>query len=274
MKGFKKLALVTAVAALPMSGFAMEALDDATLSGVTGQDGILIQLGTEISSDIIIHDKDGYAGAYVGAGAIVLQGFALTFGATGDTISIAIDAGAQGAGDAVLNIAVTTPANMSLDLGTVGVAASNGASGTGTWGVNGAITDVMTLGTLTLGSTSLNIQLGAEPQGNMISTSATITGGVELTGFSLIDAGGAISGGAINIGALTILDQAGSDLTVVAGVDVDATALVVTVVQMGDATNGADLRIANLSFGNPGAVLGDIEISGLDLTGTIRISGK
>jgi len=114
MKGFTKLALVSAIAAMPVSGFAMEAMDDSSLSAVTGQDGISITLGTNISADIIIHDKDGYgAGNYAGAGAIVLSGFGLNL--AGGNVVVEIDAGAQAAGDAVLNIAVTTPANMTLD---------------------------------------------------------------------------------------------------------------------------------------------------------------
>lgn len=276
MKGFTKLALVSAIAAMPLSGFAMEALDDSTLSSVTGQDGISIELGTEISADIIIHDKDGYAGAYNGAGAITLSGFGMTFQNTTDTITVDIDAGSQAANDAVLNIAVSTPANMNLALGDLQVGASNGASGTGNWGVNGSSVTVANLGSLTLGATSLNIQLGVEPQGNMIATSATITGGVTLSNFALIDTGGAVSGGSINMSSLSITDNGGTDLTVAAGVDVDGSALVINVTQMGNATTFADLRISNLKLGDAAtaATLGDIEISGLDLTGTIRISGK
>jgi hypothetical protein len=268
MKGFKKLALVSAIAAMPMSGFAMEAMDDSSLSAVTGQDGISITLGTNISADIIIHDKDGYgAGNYAGAGAIVLSGFGLNL--AGGNVVVEIDAGAQAAGDAVLNINVATPANMVLSLGDLQVAASNGASGTGNWGIDGAATTVATLGDLTLGATSLNIQLGAEPQGYMILTSATITGGISLANFALNDAN---SGGAISMTNLSIFDNGGTDLTVAAGVDATATGLVIDVTTFGSGT-GADLRITDLVLGG-GAAIGDVEITGLDLTGTITVSGK
>lgn len=278
MKGFKKLALVSAIAAVPMSGFAMEAMDDSSLATVTGQDGISIQLGTEIVADIIIHDKDGYTGDanYANAGAITLSGFALTFATAGDTVDINIDAGAQAANDAVLNIEVVTPNNMTLNLGDLQVGASNGASGTGTWGVNGSSVTVANLGSVLLGSTTLNIQLGSEPQGYMMVSDVVITNGVNLTNFALIDAGGTVSGGSINMSSLSIVDNGGADLNVDVGVDVDATDLVIDVIQFGDATNGADIRIANLKLGDSlsAATLGDVEISGLDLTGTIRISGK
>lgn len=273
MKGFTKLALVSAIAALPVSGFAMEAMDDSSLSAVTGQDGISISLGTEIAADIIIHDTDGYTGnaSYANAGAMILDGFALTFALPGDTITIGIDAGSQAVNDAVLNINVSTPANMSLALGNLQVAQSNGAS-TGSWGFNGTATTVANLGTLTLGATTLNIQLGAEPQGSMIATTATITGGVSLSNFALLDSN---SGGGIRMGSLQVLDNGGTDLTVDADIDVDATAMVITVNQMGNATTFADVRITDFRLGAAAAsVVGDIEIQGLDLTGTIRVSGK
>lgn len=268
MKGFTKLALVSAIAAMPMSGFAMEALDDSSLSSVTGQDGINITLGTDIAADIIIHDKDGYTGAYNGAGAIVLSGFNMSLG--GGNVTVGIDAGSQAAGDAVLNVNVSTPSTMTLNLGTLQVAQSNGASDTGNWGINGAATNVATLGTLALGATTLNIQLGAEPQGNMINTTATVTGGISLSGFALNDAN---SGGSISMTTLAILDNGGADLTVAAGINATGSALTINVTQFGDATNGADLRITDLVLGG-GLAIGDVEIQRLDLTGTISISGK
>lgn len=272
MKGFKKLALVTAIAAAPISGFAMEALDDVSLSGVTGQDGILIELGNDISADIIIHDKDGFAGAG-NAGAIVLAGFQQSL--NGNSIEIAIDAGydsAAAANGAALNVEVTLPANIVLDLGTVQVAKSNRE--TGGWGVTDAV-NVLTLGQLTMGTTTLNIQLGNEYQGNMIALNTTITGGVNLNNFSVIDAGGTISGGELFIDTLSLVDNGGSNLTVDQGIDIDADGLVITVNTLGSA-NGADLRLSNLRLGSAanGGVLGDIEIQRLDLTGTIRITGK
>lgn len=277
MKGFKKLALVSAIAAMPMSGFAMEALDDATLSGVTGQDGISIDLGTQITSDIIIHDKDGYTSDinYANAGAIILNGFGLTY--TG-TIGIDIDAGASVADEAVLNIGITTPASMTVALGNLEVASSNkvGTADSTNWGTVAASNVVIAnLGSLTLGTTTMNIQLGSEPQGNMISMASTITGGITLSDFALLDAGGAINGGGIRMGSLQLVDTGGTNLTVDADVDVNAGALVITVNQLGNSSDQADLRIHNLRLGNAtAATLGDIELSGLDLSGTISISGK
>ena len=273
MKDFRKLALAAAVSALPVSGFAMESMDDGALSEVTGQDGIAISLGTDIAADIIIHDTDGFTNA-TNSGAIILQGFNQSLG--GGTVDIDIDAGNDGTNGTALQIAVTLPATMTVALGNVQVADSNRTTGGGTWGTTGAATTVMTLGTLSLGATSLNIQLGHEYQGNMIDMSTTITNGISLSNFSISDAGGSITGGDIFMSNLTILDNGGTDLTVDQSIDVDDTDLVITVNQMGNATTGADIRITDLRLGSAanGSILGDVEIQALDLTGTIRIGGK
>ena len=271
MKGFKQLALVTAIAAAPVSGFAMEALDDATLSGVTGQDGIIIELGNDIAADIIIHDKDGFTGA-TNAGAIVLRGFSQTL-PNGSSITLAIDAGHDGVNGAVLNVGVTLPTGIVLDLGEVDVAESNRPGG---WGiVGGSNVTIMTLGQLTMGATTLNIQLGNEYQGSMIAMATTITGGITLSNFSVIDAGGAITGGELFIESLQLVDNGGANLTIDQDIDIDADGLVINVNTMGSA-NGADLRLANVRLGSlaNGGVLGDVEIQRLDLTGTIRIRGN
>ena len=78
---FKKLALAAAVAALPATGFSMEAMEDSALSGVTGQDGISISLASDVTAGLKVHDKDGFTGngvATADSGALVISGFAIT----------------------------------------------------------------------------------------------------------------------------------------------------------------------------------------------------
>lgn len=272
MKEFKKLALAAAVASLPVSGFAMEALDDSALAGVTGQDGITISLANDISADIIIHDTDGF-GANNNSGAIIISGFSQTL-AAGTSIDIDIDAGNNGTQGTALNVGITLPNNINIDLGDIQVADSNRTTAGGSWGTTGAATTVMTLGTLVLGTTTLNLQLGHEYQGSMIVMDTIISNGISLSNFSINDAGGAVSGGSIFVGQLTLIDNGGNDLTVDQTIDVDADGLVIEVNQLGDVTNGADLRLANVRLGdNTQSDIGDIEITGLDLTGTITITG-
>ena len=91
MKKFTKLALASSVL-LCGNAMAMEALDDASLSATTGQDGLSIGIGiSRVTIDkMFIHDNDGLAGGYTfndaannntavtlnsgTAGAIVIQG--------------------------------------------------------------------------------------------------------------------------------------------------------------------------------------------------------
>src|SRR5690554_232961 len=123
MKGFKKLALVSAIAALPMSGFAMEALDDATLSGVTGQDGISVNISVPaMTMDIVLHDNDGLTGT--DAGAIVIDQMSLST-PTGTSIGLVIDASDNG-GAPLLNIAVSIPTGTTISTGDLSVATSDG----------------------------------------------------------------------------------------------------------------------------------------------------
>lgn len=82
MKKFTKLALAASVA-FSANAMAMQAMDDASLSATTGQDGISIGIGiskVEIEK-LFIHDNDGLngtkdqaTGIAPNAGAIVIQG--------------------------------------------------------------------------------------------------------------------------------------------------------------------------------------------------------
>ncbi|MEK5742547.1 DUF6160 family protein [Acinetobacter variabilis] len=89
MKKFTKLALAASVA-FSANAMAMQAMDDASLSATTGQDGISIGIGiSKIAIEkLFIHDNDGLKGGYdqvdktdgtitrqtAGAGSIVIRG--------------------------------------------------------------------------------------------------------------------------------------------------------------------------------------------------------
>jgi uncharacterized protein DUF6160 len=276
---FKKLALAAAVAALPATGFSMEALEDSALSGVTGQDGISIGLATDIQASVRIHDKDGISlGDLAGdAGALVIDGFAITRANATDAIELTIDAdgGTTNTTGPTLNIGVSLPADLTVNLGTLAVAESAGASDTGDWNVSGNV-DVINLGSMTMGATTLNIQLGNEPQGNMIALDTTITGGISISGFAVNDAN---SGGSLSAN-LSVFDNGGTDLTVATGIDIDNTsgpggngALVIGLDGIGGAS-GMDVRLADLTLGGAGAgAIGDVELVGLNLTGDLTIAG-
>jgi hypothetical protein len=267
---FKKLALVTAIAALPVSGFAMEALEDSALSDVTGQDGITIGITTpNLTLDVIVHDNDGLGNTNgitaTGAGAIVIENMVVNTG--GNEIVAVIDADDNG-GAPLLNVAVTIPTGTTISTGDLSVAGSAGM-GAAVTNQSAVIMDSMDI---VLGATSLNIQLGNEAQGvgglpgtYMIALNTTITGGITINNFSLNDA--SAGGGSISAASI-LVDGDGGALGVVAGVNLDGTdGLAISVDQLGTAT-GLSVQMTDLALGT-GTAIGDVEIVGLNLNGTV-----
>ena len=109
MKGFKKLALVAAIAAPFSSVHALEALDDSVLSDMTGQSGVTIELETRVTMDSFTWiDTDGEGG--VSMRGLTIGGF---LGATLDDVQVTIDS--QNGGDLV--IALDTISGAPVDLG-------------------------------------------------------------------------------------------------------------------------------------------------------------
>lgn len=273
----KKLALVTAMFAATSGAFAMEAMDEESLAATTGQDGITISLATSANLNVIIHDKDGLTGTsqagFANSGAILLSGISIDNGVanTDANIGITIDSGASAAlaNDATLNIGITTGA-LRVGLGTLTVA--NSARETGVeWGIDPGTQSaaLLNMGSISTSGVAMNIQLGNEPQGDMIALNTTLTNGLTLTGSSLNDVN---SLGSISVGTLSVSDAgAGANLTVDLGINATATGLTVRVDALG--TGGMDVTMANVVLGG-GAGIGDVEINGLNLTGdTITIRG-
>jgi len=78
MKGLKKLALVTAVAAAPFAQAEMTAMDDALLGEMTGQAGITIDVDLQMTIDAIKYvDLDGNADGSATQGAITMKGLTI-----------------------------------------------------------------------------------------------------------------------------------------------------------------------------------------------------
>ena len=299
MKTLTKLALVSAVA---MSGhaFAMQTLGDEELSQATGQDGVTIQLdlptlgaGTGISAQAILHDSDGLAGrTATSAGAIVMgdgttaNNFQITAGA-GQSVLIDIDAdggtGTAATTSPVLNVKLTLPSVFAIKTGDIYVAKSAG--------LGGALTNqkkILSNTTVSLAGTTVNVQLGSEEQGSMIKVGGSITGGLVLTNFGLLDSSATTATADVGIGATSIKvkdNGAGADLTL-GNVTVDAVGgatggLKIVLASIG-AAGGIDvqmtgLRLGGLSTGTtptPTAALGNVELRGLALNGTgITIRG-
>lgn len=277
---FQKLALASAIALAPTAGFSMTEVEDDFLSDVTGQEGIELAFTTTsaIGGNIYIHDKDGLGATPITAGyswdgAIVVDGFSFN-----GNMTINIDAGdnvQSAAGAPTLNINLNIPV-ATIITGNIRVANSQRDDAAPAWGIN-TVSGVL-LNTMTISMTNprVNIQLGNEPQGNMIAINATLTNGLTMNSFALNDAN---SGGAIGASAIYIKDTgASADLQV--RVNGNATSgatggLVLNIVQLGS-TTGMDIRMADVYLGTTAAgYIGDITVQGLNLSGaSLTISGK
>ena len=219
MKLFPQLALVSAIA-ISGNAMAMQALDDATLSDATGQDGITIaikpptgtwtvaggatnqfastggQAGIIAIDKIYVHDKGGLAvadGGTATSGAIVLTDFKI---AGNDNIVVKIDADSN-AGNPLLNVNIKLPEKLVIRTGEIGVANSNRVTGTAITdttlrGVGAAYNKVLSSIDIELGGAALNVQLGGEStaQNAMIKLSGTIANGLTITGLELVDGDG------------------------------------------------------------------------------------
>ncbi len=308
---FKKLALVTAMFAATSGAYAMEAMDEESLAATTGQDGITVGITVpNLTLSQRIHDRDGYDPTNTVAdtiggiedGALVIDNMVVNTNGGEIVLKIDSDGGAGGTAP-FLNVNVAIPTGTVIQTGDISVASSDNVAdasgGVGTWGISNQSATIMDSQTITLGATSLNIQLGNEAQTYawdvnndgtvavgetktaMILVSTTMTGGLTVGtvaggvysgGVTLNDAN---SGGSVRIGRMALRDNGGANLSVGSvGINVANNGVVIDVASIGGVTGlyQSMERVALGAAGSPS--LGDIEVLGLQLNGTsIRISG-
>ncbi len=262
------------------------------LRAATGQDGINIgiALGTGgISIDkLFIHDNDGLdpatgiTGAAATAGAITITGTTATNGKaitvtqvdqTANLLDLKIDSvGASGTNGAFLNIAANVGA-VNVKIGSIGV----GSSGTlnETTAVRGiteaAPTEILSGLDLSLGAILANVQLGATPQGAMITkVNSSLQGGLTLSNLGINDAAG---GGQIVLDKVMVRGAGNTTgpLDVNADISVVPTGLKIE----NNSTQGMNVYAQGIGLDyNTAASIGDVEIQGINVgTSTITISG-
>jgi len=334
MKSLQKLALASAIALTSAGAFAMQAMDDESMSAATGQDGITMKIalpcynavadscnptdahGLSINQ-VFVEDVLGFSAkdstdtlqTYSNTGYILIDGISVTTTA-GAPITVLIDqtgnsgntgaaAAAQATDTPTLNVNVTVPA-IKVALGTTYV--TNGHDSADVNYKQTKISNAMSISTS--GNTTLNIQLGSQPQGALVKVDTTISGGLVIRGSGLHD-GGASYGGDIFTGEIDVTNAGGSALTVKAAVNVSSTgapwvayapsgALIVKLTQLGAAgvpniggAGGLDVTlkgtrigyvptttdvsgniIADTSDASLAKALGDVYIKGLNINGT------
>ena len=296
MKIITKLALVSSMA-ISANAMAMQAMDDASLSAATGQDGLNIGIGIskiEIGK-VFVHDNDGLATTSLGgtstAGAIVIQGN----GIAGDTLEnhgiiiganydnagayllpsrnladLQIDTDANG-GNAFINIAAQV-SGLDIKIGQIGVVASADVPTTGATSIRrggtGTVNPILSGLSLKTGPMSANIQLGAAPQGAMIQLSATMVGGLEIKNLGILDNStktASRAAGEIFVESIKVADANSLDLTLNQKISViGEEGANKGYIRMISTSGAHDTYVKGVHLGSRNAAsIGDVEVQGM-----------
>lgn len=298
MKIITKLALVSSMA-ISANAMAMQAMDDASLSAATGQDGLNIGIGIskiEIGK-VFVHDNDGLATTSLGgtstAGAIVIQGN----GIAGDTLEnhgiviganydnagayllpsrnladLQIDTDANG-GNAFINIAAQV-SGLDIKIGQIGVVASGDLPAAGATSIRRGGSSTSTVNpilsglSLKTGPMSANIQLGAAPQGAMIQLSATMVGGLEIKNLGILDNStktATRAAGEIFVESIKVADANSLDLTLNQKISViGEEGANKGYIRMISTSGAHDTYVKGIHLGSRNAAsIGDVEVQGM-----------
>lgn len=296
MKIITKLALVSSMA-ISTNAMAMQAMDDASLSAATGQDGLNIGIGIskiEIGK-VFVHDNDGLATTSLGgtstAGAIVIQGN----GIAGDTLEnhgiviganydnagayllpsrnladLQIDTDANG-GNAFINIAAQV-SGLDIKIGQIGVVASADVPTTGATSIRrggtGTVNPILSGLSLKTGPMSANIQLGAAPQGAMIQLNATMVGGLEIKNLGILDNStktATRAAGEIFVESIKVADANSLDLTLNQKISViGEEGANKGYIRMISTSGAHDTYVKGVHLGSRNAAsIGDVEVQGM-----------
>lgn len=295
MKIITKLALVSSMA-ISANAMAMQAMDDASLSAATGQDGLNIGIGIskiEIGK-VFVHDNDGLAVANGGtakAGAIVIQGngkagdvlenHGIIIGANYDNAGayllpsrnladLQIDSDANG-GNAFINVAAQV-SGLDIKIGQIGVVASADMPTTGATSIRrggtGTVNPILSGLSLKTGPMSANIQLGAAPQGAMIQLNATMVGGLEIKDLGILDNStktATRAAGEIFVESIKVADANSLDLTLNQKISViGEEGANKGYIRMISTSGAHDTYVKGVHLGSRSAAsIGDVEVQGM-----------
>lgn len=198
-----------------------------------------------------------------------------------DTIGAHTGSGINYKDTSTLNVSITTP-TMQIKTGKIYVADSNAdtaALGAGHTNVDGTAiasgyvadpassdrTEILDSMTLTMGASTISVQLGHEIQDGMIVMDTVMKGGLSIDNFSIKDSSdfdngstypelgeGYYFGGNLTIGTLSIKDRGGNDLTINARIDVSSTSN--SAFTTGQLTNAKNQATVNAVAGTAAAV--------------------
>jgi len=200
------------------SAYALQPLEDHELSGVTGRDGMVLQVSLEMNTDFVWEDTDG-TGVAPGQFAGMLYSPDLQ---VDGLITLSIDAGSSAgnlANSGVLSVKAEIPSvslnNFSLYVLDSGAAAGNrdavaglartAASATQMDINGGAATPVMTVNRIDMGDVTLVMQMGAEAANFVtISQGSTLTVDMDTVAINDVNGGGSVNASRVTVSNLDI----------------------------------------------------------------------
>ncbi len=278
-----KTIIMTSLLLANGSVFALQTLDDSSLSQATGQDGITVTLQDfEPNAQIIwtdtngINSADGIDPANIGIVTTTPQPGAVVFGdgtrannfrISKGTTTLTLDVDGNN-GSPMLNINISLPEDMMVQTGDIFVAGKDNNNQL----VN--MTKIMNDVKVELGGLDLNVQLGSASQGQLLKLYGTIVGGIRISNLALISDSSGTEQYGIGIQKITVRDTGTSgDLTFNgSGVSVANTGLIITP----SAGKQIDVLMDDLKVGNlaSSASIGGVAVLGMQLDGTsLTISG-
>ncbi|WP_166259787.1 DUF6160 family protein [Marinobacter salicampi] len=269
MKGLKKIALATAVAAMPFAAHAdLKALDDTSMGNVTGQAGVTIELETEVSIGEFRYTDEGYLAVndiYIGGGTVERDGSGVVTGVSGLLDDLQIDIDIEADGDAVIDVHSISGAPIDYAVG-VGSASLNSTDGSGdstllasNIGIEGALAQ-------------LNIRVDTATDNLIMNVGFNVTQmdmdidflGVNVRDMAVMGAGFLETGGAVDPADPATLSNAYAFATITVGKGVNSAgndALAVSIPSF-----NADIVVGAVEIG--GASIGSFQVDNLSVTNT------
>lgn len=275
MLNLKTKIIILCLAMVSRPGFALQTLDDLSLSKATGQDGLTITLKDfSPNAQIIwtdtngINATDGINPIDIGLITAVSETGSVVFGdgttsgnfriSTGTT-TITVDADG-GVGAPFVNVAIDLPDDMTINTGNVYVAGKDSN--------NNLIhqTQIMKDMTIRLSGLNMNLQLGNSPQGGLVKVFGVINTGLHIENIALLD--NAVQNIGIGISKMTIKDNGVSPNLTFNGLSIDVIPAGLKITPSAGKVVDVlmqDFRVGDLSSSS--SSLGSMALVGLQLDG-------
>jgi hypothetical protein len=279
MKMLKKVALVSAIAAVPFAAHAegLQPLDDGSMRNVSGQAGVTLELDVRADIDRVAYSQN--ADGTPGAGALLVDGIALGGARDGNgdlgSLEFQIDIDIEANGDAVIgltNRGSDEPFNMGVDIDAIGLSDSM-TGDIQTTLISNLQLDAL-VGDTTITATNSNPFEGGGDTGSIVLETAfavdNLEADVDILAMRIDDVRVAASGNLATLrdgGAITESMLATNTITIGAGNRLsDAAGAEPQALRVSVGESNLDVWMGDIQIG--GGSVGSVAIQGLSMAGT------